>query len=100
VKTLVAAALLLALTSSVHAAPHGHWYLFLDTWTGHTRGCSDFREPPQEDQNNGETFATRKQCLARGRRLAENPSTHADLYDFTISVCKVSARCEWYRSPR
>lgn len=95
-KTLIAATLLLVSTSAF-AAPKGHWYLFLDTWTCHTKGC-DLSGPAVEDQGDGETFDTQKQCLAKGRRLA--PNKYVDLYDFTITVGKVVPNCVWYRSPQ
>lgn len=39
-KTLIAAAMLLASTSA-YAAPKGEWFLILDIWTCDTRSCAD-----------------------------------------------------------
>ena len=46
-KTLIAAAMLLALTTSAHAAPRGEWFLTLDAWFCSTRSCA-IAGPPHE----------------------------------------------------
>ena len=68
-KTPIAAALLLALTIPAHA----EWFLIFDTRFCDVHDCGE-RQPP-EDFVHSATYATRKQCLAEGRRLVADKTT-------------------------
>lgn len=118
-KTLIAAAMLLALTTPAHAASKGEWFLILDAWFCSTKSCAD-GGPPYEDFVTKETFATRKQCLAEGRRIArghqlalegryltkprhvtEDRSGLTEIYNANgegagLTIAGFHPRCEWH----
>ena len=68
-KSLIAAALLLALTFPAHAAPKGEWSLIFDAWTCSWKGCDD--DGRYIPHTWPETFATERACLAEGRRVVK-----------------------------
>lgn len=96
-KTLVAAAVLLALASPVHAAPEGEWFLIFDTWFCDVHDCGEGK-PPHEDFVHRDTYATRKQCLAEGRRLVSDKTIAPYMSEEAANtpIGRISPRCEWY----
>ena len=92
-KTLIAAAMLLALTTPARAAPEEEWFLIFDTWFCDVHDCGE--RLPGEDFVHMDTFTTRKHCLTAGSHL---------IFDTTIApyvfagetgsvIGKISPRC-------
>ena len=69
-KTLIAAAVLLALTTSSPAAPKGDWFLFFDVWACDVHDCNEGK-PPDVTFVHKDAFATQKQCLAEIRHFVK-----------------------------
>lgn len=116
-KTLVTAAVLLALTTPGDAAPKGEWFLIFDIWLCDVHDCGEGK-PPDEDYVSSETFATQKQCLAQVHRFvkiaSDKPDTkirntvprdaltldavwHQAEKDFDTAVGEIRFHCEWHR---
>ncbi len=93
-KTLIAAAALLASTSA-YAAPKGEWFLLFDTRFCDVHDCGE-RQPPQEFVYS-DTFITRKQCLTAGRRLIFEPTTAPYVFakETSTPIGEIVPRCEW-----
>ena len=76
------------LEKKLAAAPKGEWFLILDAWTCSTRSCADPAKLYKNFDRDGayaniatrDTFATRKQCLAKGRHVIKlfNDIYHSD----------------------
>jgi len=95
VKTLIAISLLFALTTSSHAAPRGEWFLMLDVWFCSTGSCDALG--PGTDFVMRETYATKKECLAKGRYFSKQGIGPDEMYDRLMPRAKISPRCEWHR---
>jgi hypothetical protein len=89
-KSLIAAALLLALVFPAHAAPEDEWFLIYDLWFCDVHDCGE-GQPPHEDFVYNQTFATREQCLAESRRPYRLAAAYKFAEDETIG--KISSRC-------
>ena len=90
-KTLIAAAMLLALVTPAHA----EWFLIFDTWFCDVHDCGEGK-PPHEDFVHRDTYATRKQCLAAGRRLVSDKTTAPYMSEEAANtpIGRISPRCE------
>jgi hypothetical protein len=100
-KTLIAAALLLALTSPAHA----EWFLIFDIQLQSCSTRSHCVDDGASDFVTKETFATRKQCLAEGHRIIKlfNARQTVDILDDMFNlyvdaegsgVSRLHTRCE------
>jgi len=93
-KTLIAAALLLALAVPAHAASKGEWFLILDTWFCDVHDCGEGK-PADDDFVTGATFATKAQCLAEGKRPIRLAPVYKLAEDTGDVIGRISPRCEW-----
>ena len=92
-KSLIAAAALLALASSAHAAPKGQWFLLFDTRYCDVHDCGE-KLPPDEFVHR-DTYTTKKQCLVEGRRLIATDKTIAPRVLMKDETMVITPRCEW-----
>jgi hypothetical protein len=97
-ETLIKVAVLLALATPAYAAPKGEWFIVFDTWFCDVHDCGEGK-PPDEDFVHKTTYATRKQCLAEGRRLISDKTTAPYVFaaDRGEVIGKIVPRC--VRSP-
>ncbi len=95
-KTPIIAAVLLVLTTAAPAVamPQAKWSLILDTWYCSTRGCGIGGPSEADHFVEKETFATRKQCLAEGRRLAKLHGRLIDMHDLGVTIAGIVPRCK------
>ena len=79
-------------------AAKGTWFLLFDTWFCDVHDCGEGK-PPEEEFVHKDTYTTRKQCLAEGRRLVSDKTTAPYVFAEATStpIGRISPRCVWHR---